>query len=154
LRKNSTKEMMKKKKIWARKRWRVRLEPMIDYKYPTIASGATPIGSAGRAPDEKLFREERGRKFRVHELDISLPSGAQIQEPEDFGKSKNWSRRLKKLKIWRNQRFKKSKIEAFEDWRFEVWDSTRVCDSNWVSGATDEGMPFRYSQISIPGLAH
>jgi hypothetical protein len=26
---------------------------MIDYKYPTIASGATPIGSAGRAPDEK-----------------------------------------------------------------------------------------------------
>jgi hypothetical protein len=25
---------------------------MIDYKYPTIASGATPIGSAGHAPDE------------------------------------------------------------------------------------------------------
>jgi hypothetical protein len=23
---------------------------MIDYKYPTIASGATPIGSAERAP--------------------------------------------------------------------------------------------------------
>jgi hypothetical protein len=32
---------------------------MIDYKYPTIASGATPIGSAGRAPDEilKFLRE-------------------------------------------------------------------------------------------------
>jgi hypothetical protein len=43
---------------------------MIDYKYPTIASGATPIGSAGRAPDKKLFREERGRKFRVHGLNI------------------------------------------------------------------------------------
>jgi hypothetical protein len=28
-----------------------KLEPMIDYKYPTIASGATPIGSTGRAPD-------------------------------------------------------------------------------------------------------
>jgi hypothetical protein len=28
---------------------------MIDYKYPTIASGATPIGSAGRALGEKLF---------------------------------------------------------------------------------------------------
>jgi hypothetical protein len=28
-------------------------EPMIDYKYPTIASGATPIGSAERAPDRK-----------------------------------------------------------------------------------------------------
>jgi hypothetical protein len=25
---------------------------MIDYKYPTIASGATLIGSAGRAPDD------------------------------------------------------------------------------------------------------
>jgi hypothetical protein len=39
---------MKKKKF----------EPMIDYKYPTIASGATPIGSAGRALDEELLREE------------------------------------------------------------------------------------------------
>jgi hypothetical protein len=28
---------------------------MIDYKYPTIASGATPIGSAGRTPDEDLL---------------------------------------------------------------------------------------------------
>jgi hypothetical protein len=40
---------------------------MIDYKYPTIASGATPIGSAGRAPDEELLREDyewrKGRKF-------------------------------------------------------------------------------------------
>jgi hypothetical protein len=26
---------------------------MIDYKYPTIASGATPIGSAERTPDRK-----------------------------------------------------------------------------------------------------
>jgi hypothetical protein len=32
---------------------RSQLEPMIDYKYPTIASGATPIGSAERAPDRK-----------------------------------------------------------------------------------------------------
>jgi hypothetical protein len=40
---------MKKKK---------KLEPMIDYKYPTIASGATPIGNAGRAPDEELLRED------------------------------------------------------------------------------------------------
>jgi hypothetical protein len=29
---------------------------MVDYKYPTIASGATPIGSAGRAPDEELLQ--------------------------------------------------------------------------------------------------
>jgi hypothetical protein len=31
---------------------------MIDFKYPTIASGATPIGSAGRAPDEKYFKNK------------------------------------------------------------------------------------------------
>jgi hypothetical protein len=29
---------------------------MIDYKYPTIASGATPIGSAECAPDRKIKR--------------------------------------------------------------------------------------------------
>jgi hypothetical protein len=26
-------------------------EPLLDYKYPNIASGATPIGRAERAPD-------------------------------------------------------------------------------------------------------
>jgi hypothetical protein len=30
-------------------------EPMLDYKYSTIALRATSIGSAGRAPDEELF---------------------------------------------------------------------------------------------------
>jgi hypothetical protein len=39
-----------------------------------------------------------------------------------------------------------------EDLKFG--DSTRVCDSSRVSGATDKGMPFGYSQISIPGPAH
>jgi hypothetical protein len=34
-------------------RRRSQFEPMIDYKYPTIASGATPIGSAERTPDRK-----------------------------------------------------------------------------------------------------
>jgi hypothetical protein len=28
-------------------------EPMLDYKYPNIASGATPIESAERAPDRR-----------------------------------------------------------------------------------------------------
>jgi hypothetical protein len=28
-------------------------EPMLDYKYPNIALGATPIGSAERAPDRE-----------------------------------------------------------------------------------------------------
>jgi hypothetical protein len=39
------------KKIINEERGR-KFEPMIDYKYPTIASGATPIGSVGRAPDD------------------------------------------------------------------------------------------------------
>jgi hypothetical protein len=29
----------------------VNFEPMLDYKYSNIASGATPIGSVERAPD-------------------------------------------------------------------------------------------------------
>jgi hypothetical protein len=36
---------------------------MIDYKYPTIASGATPIGSAGRASDEKYFKKNEEENF-------------------------------------------------------------------------------------------
>jgi hypothetical protein len=58
--------------------------------------------------------------------------------------------------IW-SRRLKKSKIEEVKGWRSrrsKFWDSTRVCNSNWVSGATDEGMPFWYPQISIPGPAH
>jgi hypothetical protein len=34
-------------------RRRSQFEPMIDYKYPAIASGATAIGSAERAPNRK-----------------------------------------------------------------------------------------------------
>ena len=32
------------------------IEPMLKHKYLTIASGATPIGSTGRAPDENSGR--------------------------------------------------------------------------------------------------
>jgi hypothetical protein len=35
------------------------------------------------------FEKDEDKKIRVHELDISLPSGEQIQEPKDFRKSKN-----------------------------------------------------------------
>jgi hypothetical protein len=41
---------------------------MIDYEYPTIASGATPIGSAGRASDEI----KASRRSRKEEKAISL----------------------------------------------------------------------------------
>jgi hypothetical protein len=36
------------------------IEPIIGCKHPIIASGATPIGSAERAPDEQLIRKENG----------------------------------------------------------------------------------------------
>jgi hypothetical protein len=48
---------------------------------------------------------------------------------------------LKKSKNWRSQILK-------------FGDSTWVCDSSRVSGATDMGMPCAYPRISIPGSAH
>jgi hypothetical protein len=33
-------------------------EPIIGYKEPTIPSGATPIGSAGRAPKKDNFEKK------------------------------------------------------------------------------------------------
>jgi hypothetical protein len=41
-------------------------EPMIDYKYPTIASGATTIGSAERAPDKKYGNQVKTKKATSH----------------------------------------------------------------------------------------
>jgi hypothetical protein len=42
---------------------------MLDYKYPNIDSGATPIGSAGRAPDRKTILRnnltKRGEKKKT-----------------------------------------------------------------------------------------
>jgi hypothetical protein len=63
---------------------------MIDYKYPTIASGATPIGSAGRAPDENYFEKNEEENFESMDSNISLPSGERIQEPDNF-----WALHLK-----------------------------------------------------------
>jgi hypothetical protein len=42
------------------KKEELNFEPMLDYKSPNIASGATPIGSAERAPDkdEKINIED------------------------------------------------------------------------------------------------
>jgi hypothetical protein len=48
---------------------------MIDYKYPTIASGATPIGSAGRAPDEELLREDHQGRARKKNSSPLLVAG-------------------------------------------------------------------------------
>jgi hypothetical protein len=99
---------------------------MIDYKYPTIASGATPIGSAGRAPDKELLREERWRitsrrtikKFSNPWTQHLLPLGERIQDPDDFGHC-IWSRRLKKSKIEKIEVFKKSNFEEVKVWRLK-----------------------------------
>jgi hypothetical protein len=40
----------------------VQLESMPSYKYPNIDSGATPIGSTGRAPDKKDNFEKKNRQ--------------------------------------------------------------------------------------------
>jgi hypothetical protein len=48
-------------------------EPIIGYKQPTIASGATPIGSAGRVPDRKTIlrknstKEMKRKKIRAYD---------------------------------------------------------------------------------------
>jgi hypothetical protein len=72
---------------------RKKLEPMIDYKYPTIASGATPIGSAGRAPDEKYFEKNEeenfefifGGKHQRHRLDIYSHRESGFKNPKISG---------------------------------------------------------------------
>ena len=40
-------------------------EPMLQYKYLTIASGATPIGSTGRAPDENPGKKKNYRREKI-----------------------------------------------------------------------------------------
>jgi hypothetical protein len=70
-------------------------------------------------------------------------------------KSNGRNQRLKKSKIEEVGELKKSKIkEVGKLKRLKFGDSTRVCDSSRVLGATDVGMPFGYPRISIPGLAH
>jgi hypothetical protein len=67
---------------------------------------------------EKMINKGRGRKFRVHcrwqapenKLDISLPSGEQIQEMKVFKKLK-----YMKSKIEEIERLKKSKIEEVRE---------------------------------------
>jgi hypothetical protein len=80
---------------------------------------------------------------------------SKFEEIEDW---RSWS--LKKPKIEEIEDLKKSKIEEVKViWsrrlkKSKFGDSTRVCDSSRVSGATDIGMPFGYPRISIPGPAH
>jgi hypothetical protein len=70
---------------------------------------------------------------------------SKIQEVEDWR-----NRRFQEVKVIWSRRLKHLKMD--KDLKFG--DSTRVCNSNWVSGATDMDMPFGYLRISIPGSAH
>jgi hypothetical protein len=50
----------------------VQLESMSGYKYPNIDSGATPIVSAGRAPDRKTISRKNSTKGDEEEEILSL----------------------------------------------------------------------------------
>jgi hypothetical protein len=43
---------------------------------------------------------------------------------------------------------KKSSIDQVED--LKIWDSTQICNSGRISGATDKGIYNRARQLSIP----
>jgi hypothetical protein len=49
---------------------------------------------------------------------------------------------------WRSQRLIQSKIIQVED--LKIWDSTRICDSDRISGATDKGMITKAHDIGTP----
>jgi hypothetical protein len=47
------------------------LEPILENTFSTIASGATPIGSAGRAPDE-ILKYIKGIEKAREDLDSAI----------------------------------------------------------------------------------
>jgi hypothetical protein len=58
----------------------VQLESMPGYKYPNIDSGATPIRSAGRAPDRKLIsRKSSTRRTRREEEEEDIGAYDRLQ---------------------------------------------------------------------------
>jgi hypothetical protein len=61
----------------------VQLESMPGYKYPNIDSGASPIGSAGRAPDRKSILRKNLRRRRKFEpmIDYKYPTIASGATP-------------------------------------------------------------------------
>jgi hypothetical protein len=72
----------KQEKAEGRRR-RSQFEPMIDYKYPTIASGATPIGSAERAPDKKIRQSSKDEEG-YEPLNISTTIKLQLHSRQNI----------------------------------------------------------------------
>jgi hypothetical protein len=73
----------------------VQLESMPGYKYPNIDLGATPTGSAGRAPDRKtISRKSSTRRDEVDEEEIGAYDRLQVPDHSLGGYShrERWSR--------------------------------------------------------------
>ena len=55
-------------------------EPMLEHKYSTIASGATPIGSTGRAPNENSRNKKNEMKRKIEKIYVQIDSIQNIFE--------------------------------------------------------------------------
>jgi hypothetical protein len=109
---------------------------MLGYKYPNIDSEATPIGSAGRAPDRKSILRKHSKKKRRRRrlepvIDYKYPtiaSGATpigsagrapdeklFQEEQGIKFHSHRERRFKNPEISSSRRLKKSKKSKFEE---------------------------------------
>jgi hypothetical protein len=78
---------------------------MIDYKYPTIASEATPISSGALVahPMKNYFEKNEEENFESMDSTFT-PIGSAY-----FKQSK-----IEEIEVWRSQRYVKSKIEEIE----------------------------------------
>jgi hypothetical protein len=46
---------------------------------------------------------------------------------------------------------KEKKIDQVTDCQLKIWDSTRIYNSNRISGATDKGIAIKARYLSTPG---
>jgi hypothetical protein len=132
-----------------------KFESIVGSKHQKINSTFTPIGRVDSrirwflaiASEVEDIWSRRLKKSKEIEVWRSRRLNRSFQEVKDWR-----NRSFQEVEDWRNQRLKNLRIEEVKDLKFG--DSTRVCDSSRVSGATDMDMPFGYTWISIPGLAH
>jgi hypothetical protein len=87
--------------------------------------------------DKYLFRQLTG--LLIHESCQACSSKPLLRYYNE-SKSKD---QVEDLKIWRSRR-----NDLVED--LKIRDSTRICNSGRISGATDKGIDNRAHQLSIP----
>jgi hypothetical protein len=104
----SVKEKEQGKNIW--KKLKKKLEPIIRCKHPIIALGATPIGSAGRAPNRKSVSRRNSAK-RDDEEEIGAYDRLQVPEHRLRGYSHQecWSHTRRR---WKYQLHNRSKLST------------------------------------------